>query len=190
MALRMRVKVGGITNLSEARYCAGMGCDYLGFRVGGKGLSPNEFREIAGWVPGPQLVVEVDHLENPEEVTGVLSELMPPLVQVEPDQIAIVSAGPRLVIRATDSLDDYTSRLVALRHRIEALILARSVGAAVAMRLAEVFVCLIHSPDYEPPGWPAHSALGLDLPGRTESAIGLVDNMKLSDLLESLEVPV
>jgi phosphoribosylanthranilate isomerase len=190
MALRMRVKVGGITNLSEARYCAGMGCDYLGFRVGGKGLSPKGFREIAGWVAGPQLIVEVDHLENPEEVTRVLSELMPPLVQVVPEQISLVSADPRLVIRATDSLDDYTSRLVALRHRIEALILPGSVAAGVAMRLADTFLCLVHAPDYEPPGWPAHSAMGLDLPGRTESATGLVDNMKLSDLLESLEVPV
>jgi phosphoribosylanthranilate isomerase len=190
MALRMRVKVGGITNLSEARYCAGMGCDYLGFRVGGKGLSPKEFREIAGWVPGPQLVVEVDHLENPEEVARVLSELMPPLVQVEPGQVAIVPATPRLVIRVTDTLDDYTSKLSALRHRIEALILPGSIGAAVATRLAETFLCLVHAPDYEPPGWPAHSALGLDLPGRIESATGLVENLKLNNLLESLEASV
>jgi phosphoribosylanthranilate isomerase len=189
MALRMRVKVGGITNLSEARYCAGMGCDYLGFRIGGKGLSPKEFREITGWVPGPQLVVEVDQLVSPEEVARVMADLKPPLVQVLPGQIPLVPSETRLVIRTTNTLADYTSRLAALRPRIEALVLPRSVHIDTAIRLADTFVCLVHSPDYGLPLWPVQSPLGLDLPGRIESAAGLVDNMKLSDLLESLEVP-
>jgi phosphoribosylanthranilate isomerase len=33
MALKCFVKVGNVTNLSDARYCAGMGVDLLGFPV-------------------------------------------------------------------------------------------------------------------------------------------------------------
>jgi phosphoribosylanthranilate isomerase len=33
MPLKTFVKVGCITNLSDARYCAGMGVDMLGFRA-------------------------------------------------------------------------------------------------------------------------------------------------------------
>ncbi len=58
MALRTKVKVGNITNLSDARYCAGMGVDWLGFRS--QTIDPRIFQEITGWVSGPEFVVELD----------------------------------------------------------------------------------------------------------------------------------
>ena len=69
MALKTKVKVGNITNLSDARYCAGMGVDMLGFPVSGtNGLSLEKFKEINGWVTGPELVLEIDSPENAAEL--------------------------------------------------------------------------------------------------------------------------
>jgi phosphoribosylanthranilate isomerase len=58
MALSTLTAVTEINNLSDARYCAGMGVDIIGFNLD-KGqasqVSPDTVREIAGWLAGVQL---------------------------------------------------------------------------------------------------------------------------------------
>jgi len=53
-----KVKVGQVTNLSEARYCAGMGVDFLSFPI--SSVDPKTYQEITGWVAGPKFGVEAD----------------------------------------------------------------------------------------------------------------------------------
>jgi len=69
MALKTLVKVSGVTNLSDARYCAGMGVELIGF-----GLDENhpkfielaKLREISVWISGIKVVGEFngDNLDN------------------------------------------------------------------------------------------------------------------------------
>jgi phosphoribosylanthranilate isomerase len=54
-----KVKVGQVTNLSEARYCAGMGVDFLSFPI--SSIDPKTYQEITGWVAGPKFGVEIDN---------------------------------------------------------------------------------------------------------------------------------
>ena len=64
MGLKIFVKVGEITNLSDARYCAGMGVDLLGFNVVENTpgyVDPEKFAEIAGWVVGVSYCAEIDN---------------------------------------------------------------------------------------------------------------------------------
>ena len=70
MALKTIVKVGSITNLSDARYCAGMGVEMLGFAFDpshGYYLQAIQFNEIIKWVSGVTIVGELgdnlDHLD-------------------------------------------------------------------------------------------------------------------------------
>jgi phosphoribosylanthranilate isomerase len=65
MALNTIVLVNQITNLSDARYCAGMGVEMLGFSLQAgqsQHISPAAFKEISGWVSGVKLVGEVTDL--------------------------------------------------------------------------------------------------------------------------------
>jgi phosphoribosylanthranilate isomerase len=58
MALSILTAVTEINNLSDARYCAGMGVDILGFNLSQNQagqVSPETIRDIAGWVAGVQL---------------------------------------------------------------------------------------------------------------------------------------
>src|ERR1044071_6406214 len=64
MSLKAKVKVGRVTNLSEARYCAGMGVDMLGFPVGVEGIKPEEYRRMIEWIAGPELVLEAHYLKT------------------------------------------------------------------------------------------------------------------------------
>ncbi|SHL74270.1 phosphoribosylanthranilate isomerase [Hymenobacter psychrotolerans] len=65
MALLTSVLVRGINNLSDARYCAGMGADRLTFRLDPAlpgHLTPEAVQEISSWVAGVELVGEFDTL--------------------------------------------------------------------------------------------------------------------------------
>lgn len=65
MALGTFVKISGITNLSDARYCAGMYVDLIGFAIeedSEKHVTPAKFQEITGWVSGLEFVGEFNSL--------------------------------------------------------------------------------------------------------------------------------
>ena len=55
----MRVKICGITQLEDARYCAGAGADYLGFiqhAASPRFVDPSVAKEIVSWIHGPEPV--------------------------------------------------------------------------------------------------------------------------------------
>lgn len=56
--LKTTVKVSALNNLSDARYCAGMGVDLLGFSM--DELDFEKFKEMRGWLAGVQVVGETD----------------------------------------------------------------------------------------------------------------------------------
>jgi phosphoribosylanthranilate isomerase len=69
MALKCLVKVSEVNNLSDARYCAGMGVEMIGFCLDEnhpKFIEMARLREIAVWVSGVKVVGEVagDDVEN------------------------------------------------------------------------------------------------------------------------------
>jgi len=61
MALKTIVKVGNISNLSDARYCSGMGVQYLGFSLDPESenyVDHETLKSIEDWVVGPMIVGE------------------------------------------------------------------------------------------------------------------------------------
>lgn len=63
MALITFVKVNSITHLTDARYCAGMYVDLLGFALEKshqKYVSPEQFQEITGWIAGASICGEFE----------------------------------------------------------------------------------------------------------------------------------
>lgn len=65
MSLLTSVLVRGINNLSDARYCAGMGADRLSFHLDPSlpgHLTPEAVQEISGWISGVDLLGEFDTL--------------------------------------------------------------------------------------------------------------------------------
>lgn len=92
MALNTFVKISGITNLSDARYCAGMYVDLLGFALESKSekyVSSKEFGEITGWVSGLEFVGEFEEARS-EDIETQLKEY-PAITWVEHDRIEPLS---------------------------------------------------------------------------------------------------
>ncbi len=63
MALKTLVKVGEVNNLSDARYCAGMGVELIGFQLENdheKFVDQNTYKAITGWLEGVKFVGEFE----------------------------------------------------------------------------------------------------------------------------------
>lgn len=97
MPLKTFVKVGSITNLSDARYCAGMGADMLGFNaVEGKDhyLSPKQFQEIRGWVTGPLVVAEVSGLQSAAQLISIIENYQPDYLELGLAELPFLPENP------------------------------------------------------------------------------------------------
>jgi len=78
--LIIKVKVGQVTNLSEARYCAGMGVDYLSFPI--SSVDPKTYQEITGWVAGPKFGVDA----GPKNI-NIVQEYKADFIEINIDQM-------------------------------------------------------------------------------------------------------
>jgi phosphoribosylanthranilate isomerase len=89
MALQTLVKISGVTTLSDARYCAGMGVEMLGFSMDTDApdyVDPARFAEIRGWVAGVQIVGET-RATDPAHIQTLLDTYQPDLLQLDADSI-------------------------------------------------------------------------------------------------------
>ncbi|MCS6794881.1 MAG: hypothetical protein NZ516_02880 [Raineya sp.] len=76
MALRCTIKVGGVTNLSDARYSAGMGVEMLGFCVQENQenyISPETYKEITAWISGVDFALEINRVSW-QELQSILEK--------------------------------------------------------------------------------------------------------------------
>lgn len=68
--------IRGINNLSDARYCAGMGADKLTFILDPSlpaHLDTKSVKELAGWIAGVELIGEFDQL-SAHEINAIAAE--------------------------------------------------------------------------------------------------------------------
>jgi phosphoribosylanthranilate isomerase len=74
--LKTLVKVGRISHLSDARYCAGMGVEILGFDLNTGSphyVTPQQFKEMTAWLSGVKTVGEVSEI-TPESLKTLLED--------------------------------------------------------------------------------------------------------------------
>jgi len=103
MALQTIVKISNVTNLSDARYCAGMGVDMLGFSMDDdtpEYVEPKKFEEIRSWVAGVKIVGETTATDT-EHIERLLDTYQPDVLQV--DEAALLpflsTFGKPLILR-------------------------------------------------------------------------------------------
>jgi phosphoribosylanthranilate isomerase len=95
MALQSLVKVSNITNLSDARYCAGMGVEMVGFvmdKFSDDYMPPEKLKEIQSWLAGVQIVGETQSSDY-DEISSLLQNYHIDILQI---------ADPALLPRISD----------------------------------------------------------------------------------------
>lgn len=97
MPLKTLVKVGSITNLSDARYCAGMGVDMLGFNVietQPNYITPKSFQEIRGWITGPKIIAQITGLQSAVMLDAILEQYRPDLLELTSSEANLLGTIP------------------------------------------------------------------------------------------------
>ncbi len=85
MALKSTVKVSHLSNLSDARFCSGMGVELLGFGAIADGphyMPPAAFQEIRGWLAGPSIVAELYGISSLAQIPDILQTYAPDYLEL------------------------------------------------------------------------------------------------------------
>jgi phosphoribosylanthranilate isomerase len=190
MSLKTKVKAGNITNLSDARYCAGMGVDWLSFPA--EKVNPVKFKEITDWVTGPQFVLEADSLDN----SAPVSDYSVSTLQISYSQLSWINEIPGKEWMVTIRLSDWIkseSELLAQKKKIIQLIVTlddtpNQQALLASMRTHFQVLIEFNSAEQSLNEMLSLPADGINITGSNELKPGLKDFDALSSVLEELEI--
>ena len=202
MALNTIVKVGGISNLSDARYCAGMGVQYLGFTLDSSKpeyVKPSTFRTIKEWVVGPRIVGELSTPDLESILQIVESYDIDCLEITHPEILEVMEALDmpvilKLDISAFSNAGALRETLVKSRDKVIFVILEKSSNSTIReteliemARDFKLMVGFINKNNLSV--WLEGTDIyGIALKGGIETTAGFKDYDALADVLEALEV--
>lgn len=199
MALQTFVKISNISSLSDARYCAGMGVDILGFNIDPSSpecVSETDFKEITDWVAGVAFAGEF-HSASLEEIKASLKNHHVDYIQLSNidliEHVRLMGKSIIFVIKIGDAseIEGLKSKLSYLDELAEIVIL-KSDNPELTITLDEYIafhngnVKLLKGYAISPVGEMAKFP-GLELEATKEEKPGFKDYGDIMDVLEVIE---
>ncbi|MEY2793852.1 MAG: hypothetical protein RJA76_1844 [Bacteroidota bacterium] len=194
--LKTQVKVTGITNLSDARYCAGMGVEMLGFPF--PDLEVAKFNEIKSWLAGVSIVGEFAS-KNIEEIKQLVKEYQPDKIQVTEkiDLIALQELGLPILQKIDISTSNLPNAFALNAPAVETFVLectdmADYEGLKSSIEIWAAQYPIILSFDISEDDlidWVDNSSIkGIEVQSGVEDRPGFRDFSDLMSILEQLEL--
>jgi phosphoribosylanthranilate isomerase len=190
--LKTRVKVGNISNLSDARYCAGMGVDMLGYAVvpGEDGYVPEAlYQDMRGWISGPATVAELYGITPELDLARILEGYLPDFVEVFASDLRLLEnlEDPEITVAARDIHDVDIIR--SSQQRIRYVIVGHENMDLITRLRPDFEVLLAVDPTKEvSPILEEWDISGIALRGTAEERPGFKDYDSIARVLEELEV--
>jgi phosphoribosylanthranilate isomerase len=206
MALKTFVKISEVNNLSDARYCAGMGVNLMGFQLDQDAkhyASPENFAEITGWLAGVEFVAEYENtsadyikkaivdyeldyiqVSNAELIDSLAQQSLPLILKITIEEAGSVEAVSNLMKTFSDQvayfLLESNSEVVYKAHIMQEIYtLAKTHPILLGFQVSDENVLDLVD----------NTALkGISLKGGEEIRPGYKDFDQLADILETLEV--
>jgi len=193
--LKTLVKVSAITNLSDARYCAGMGVDLLGFPLGK--ISIDQFTEIRNWLAGVQIVGEFS-TNDAAEIKAKVAEYKPDVLEIDTkvNLVVIQDIDIPKILRVNIDTDNlpavfaasapYVSQFLLVGEGPESL---QGMEGSVEIWSAQYPIILgLEIPEDDLEVWIEQSSIkGIGLMAGEEDRPGFRDFTDLMNILEKLE---
>lgn len=195
MPLKTLVKVGTITNLSDARYCSGMGVDMLGFNVAAgtsNFVQLKTYQDIRGWLSGPLFVAEVYQADS-KSLASLVENYLPDFLEMalsDLENLPAEVATPLIISVDEESTLRYKSLLAQKRDKIAYLVVRSTASKSFIDQMANTFSTLLIPAEAD----NVHNLLasfnikGIVLNGSSEIKAGLKNYDHLAPVLEQLEV--
>lgn len=193
MALRTFVKVSGINNLSDARYCAGMEVNQLGFEIEESASNYTDiqkYKEITEWLSGVEYVGEISSANS--VIKAVIEGYQLDAIQVEHiDQInEALETGLAVSFLAHD-MDSVKAAWETSGKKLAYILLdASEIDQAMLNTLSKDIPIVLAS------GFTAVTVTelaksdlkGIAIQGGNEIRPGYKDFDEMADILETLEI--
>lgn len=194
--LQYPVYVRSISNLSDARYCAGMGVELLGFCFDeSNGISISEFEAIKGWLSGVKIVAEF-YTSNLDFIKQTIDNIKPDFVHISventnwEDEISVpiiydfnidnkIPIFPKLGSLVVLSCSNDGKNIFDNHLLIKELVFDNQYKLFFGYGITAENI-KTHISTYK--------AFGIALKGGTEIAPGLKSFDELADILEAIEV--
>jgi phosphoribosylanthranilate isomerase len=177
MPLKTFVKAGNITNLSDARYCAGMGVDMVGFRVieGQENyIRPSSFQEIRGWIAGPLVVAEIYGMNTSDELSAILENYKPDYLEMSEKELLLFHELPLPFLLA---VQDNPTTVLQPQYLISKSPFETDIPLLIQIQSKDEIDSLLANP----------AVKGFVLSGTSELKPGLKEYEMLAEVLELLE---
>lgn len=200
MALAIKVKASRINNLSDARYCAAMGVEMMGFLIDSNSddaVSPELFNAITGWISGIELVGEIDSSEVPDLSYYVISKiqvtnpnLLPQVSENGLKAILLINLSKTSFDDAEKMMSDYKNEVSYFLIENNNSVDLSGVEAAKIKHLASIYPIIL---GYGITKDNLNSILDLGIEaisiyGSSEERPGYKSYDEMADILEALEV--
>ena len=188
MPLKTTVKVSHISNLSDARYCAGMGVDLLGFQVipGGEHyMAPERFQDIRGWISGPNIVAEIYGVSSPSEIASVIETYAPDYLELSLQEFETFKS--HLTLPCIVHISAHQTIDIKESHKIAYLLVNVDVACADLSGMALPVLAGIASLDHVINKMSEGCFRGFVLEGPHELRPGVTSYEQLGSILEALE---
>lgn len=104
--MRLKIKAGSITNLTDARFFASYAVDYIGFCFDPQSpnyISPQQALAIKGWIHGSKIVAEFAN-QDEDNVKNIIQFLEPDVVQFHASGFEVQGSGLPVIL--TSSVDE------------------------------------------------------------------------------------
>lgn len=197
MSLIIPVKLSSVSNLSDARYGAGMGVQLMGFCMSPDNphrMSLEEFTAITGWISGPEFVSEFDPGTSLETIRSTAEEYGTNWVEIHETALVkpLKDAGYQVILTldldqdiSISSLPDY----LLLYSREDKFDADRNLEKLKALNQKAPVLLASGLEADKIIAWHEASALsGVAVAGGEEIRPGFKDFDELADILEALEV--
>jgi len=193
MQLKTKVIVTGVTNLHDARYCAGMGVDFISFPIEenqAQYVTEADFKEIVGWLSGPKFLAEIS------DGHGLAIEDYP-LDGFITDNLDLIGETALAVILKITDLADAQQMMERYHTLVE--------GFLIELNEVEIDATLLQNLQALAQNYPVYLGFGvtkdnvnqlldtiqlagIGLKGSKEIKVGYNDFDGLADVLEEIEV--
>jgi phosphoribosylanthranilate isomerase len=184
MALATFVKISGVNNLSDARYCAGMEVNQLGFNIEPDHpnyISPEDFKELTDWVSGVEFVGEIEKSTDMDLLIANYS-LDAIEIQHQAQLERAIGTGLKVIFKSSDKelLDELNGHTSIDYYIYE--------GSAEGQKNAQLLVTEGFDSENIKEYVATHGLKGIAMQGGNEIRPGFNHFDELADILEALDV--
>ncbi len=183
MPLKIPVKAGSITNLTDARFFAAFEVQYIGFCFDPQSpnyISPQNALAIKGWIHGPKIVAEFAN-QDLDNVQNIIQFFEPDVLELTDKyfsgNICLIPGNLPLIRKTTLENSTFISA-----ENVLFILTTEQEDLSMPTQQIPIMLDITNTP-FQIESFLADA---IQIQGNTEKEIGLRDYDKLADLMESL----